>query len=177
MAKIKEVLIEKEEIAARIQELGREITAAYPPETQLLVVGILNGVVIFFADLVRCIDLPISFDFIKVSSYGGATESSGQISFELDLSESIKGRHVLLVEDIVDSGQTLQYLCRILQERQPASLRVCTLLDKVSRRKVDLHPDFCGFVVPDKFIIGFGMDFDQQFRQLPVVAVLDEDSI
>ncbi len=163
-------LIKEDEIARRVAELGREITADYAGK-QLTVVGILKGSFPFMADLIRHIDLPLSCDFIEVSTYAGGTSSSGVVRFNKDLSHPIEGRHVLLVEDIVDSGLTMTYLLRNLQTRRPASIGICTLLDKAEAREAEVPLDYVGFVIPRKFVIGYGLDFDERYRNLRFVGV------
>jgi hypoxanthine phosphoribosyltransferase len=156
-----------------VQELGDEVSAAYQGR-ELLLVGVLKGAVFFVADLMRRIDVPVEVDFMAVSSYGSATDSSGVVRILKDLDTPIEGRHVLIVEDIVDSGLTLQYLMRNLGARNPASLEVCALLTKPSRRKVDLPIKFVGFEIPDRFAIGYGLDHAERYRNLPYVAALGE---
>lgn len=165
-------LIGREALAARVVELGREVARDYAGRTPVLV-GVLKGAVVFLADLMRAIDGPVECDFIAVSSYGESTRSSGIVRLTKDLSASIEGRDVLVVEDIVDTGRTLAYLLRNLQTRQPRSLRVCTLLDKPSRRAVPVTLDYVGFAVPDRFVVGYGLDHAGLHRNLPYVAVLD----
>ncbi len=159
-------------IAHRVAELAREIDAAFPPGT-LHVVVVLRGAFVFAADLVRCLPRDLRCDFLGVRSYGAATESSGVVEITHDLREPIAGKQVLLVEDIVDTGLTLRHLLDLLAIRQPASLRVCTLLDKPTRRRVAVPVDFVGFEVPDRFVVGYGLDHDQRYRNLPFVAVIE----
>jgi hypoxanthine phosphoribosyltransferase len=166
-------LISAEEIAARVKGLGREIAARFP-ESALTVVGVLRGAFVFMADLVRTIPGDVRCDFLGVHSYGAATETSGVVQITSDLSLPVAGQHVLLVEDIVDTGLTLRYLLDILQTQGPASLHVCTLLNKPSRRRVEVPLDFVGFEIPDRFVVGYGLDADQKYRGLPYVAVIDE---
>ncbi|MEW6522268.1 MAG: hypoxanthine phosphoribosyltransferase [Bacillota bacterium] len=168
---VERVLIDQKTLTDRVGQLGAEISRDYQ-ETNLFVVGVLKGAMIFLADLTRCIDLPLSFDFVAVSSYGAGTSSSGAVRILKDLDVSVEGRHVLLVEDIVDSGLTLSYLRGLLLGRKPASLRVCTLLDKPSRRRVPVHLDYRGFEIPDAFVVGYGLDYNEQYRHLPYIAVL-----
>jgi hypoxanthine phosphoribosyltransferase len=170
---IGDVMVEAGELARRVQELGDEVSAAYQGR-ELLLVGVLKGAVFFVADLMRRIDVPVEVDFMAVSSYGSATDSSGVVRILKDLDTPIEGRHVLIVEDIVDSGLTLQYLMRNLGARNPASLEVCALLTKPSRRKVDLPIKFVGFEIPDRFAIGYGLDHAERYRNLPYVAALGE---
>ncbi|MEZ4240168.1 MAG: hypoxanthine phosphoribosyltransferase [Myxococcota bacterium] len=164
------VLIDAERIAARVRELGAELRAACPADAQLVVVGVLKGSFLFMADLVRAIDGPLSCEFLGVSSYVG-TESSGAVQITQDLRADVSGRHVLLVEDIVDTGLTLEYLRRTIQARNPASLRVVALLDKPSRRQVQVEVDLVGFEIPDLFVVGYGLDLDQLYRNLPYIGV------
>ena len=163
-------LVREQEIAQRVAELGREITADYAGQT-LTVVGILKGSFPFMADLIRHIDLPVTCDFLEVSTYAGGTSSSGVVRFNKDLSHPIEGRHVLLVEDIVDSGLTMTYLLRNLQTRKPASIKICTLLDKAEAREAEVPLDYVGFVIPTKFVIGYGLDYDERYRNMPYVGV------
>ncbi|MEQ1501691.1 MAG: hypoxanthine phosphoribosyltransferase, partial [Myxococcota bacterium] len=161
-----EVLLDARSIAARIAELGVEIRGWYPPEATITVVGVLKGSFLFMADLVRSIDGPVACEFLGVSSYEGEN-SSGAVQITHDLRADIAGKHVLLVEDIVDTGLTLEYLRRMLGARGPASLRVVALLDKPSRRKVPVEVDRVGFEIPDLFVVGYGLDLDQLYRNLP----------
>lgn len=165
------ILLNEEQIKKRVAELGSQISRDYHGES-LLVVGILKGAMIFLTDLVRNIDVPTFFDFMAVSSYGSSTTSSGAVRILKDLDRSIEGRHVLIVEDIVDTGLTLQYLVENIKSRGPASLKVCTLLDKPSRRKVEVHVDYNGFNIPDEFVIGYGLDYNERYRNLPYIAIL-----
>ena len=166
------VLIHSETIAARVKELGRMISADYGQE-EVLLVCVLRGAAIFAADLCRHISSDVVLDFIAVSSYGASTSSSGVVRFLKDLDESVEGRHVLVVEDIVDTGLTLKYLLENLRSRNPLSLKSCTLLDKTSRRLVPIVADYCGFAIEDRFVVGYGLDFDQKYRHLPDVCVLN----
>jgi hypoxanthine phosphoribosyltransferase len=166
-----EILVQPDALRERVRALGEEITAHYEGR-DLLLVGVLKGAIFFLADLMRHIDLPCEVDFMAVSSYGSATESSGVVRILKDLDVAIEGRDVLVVEDIVDSGLTLQYLMRNLGARGPASLEVCALLTKPERRKVELPVKWIGFEIPDKFVIGYGLDYAERYRNLPYVAVL-----
>jgi len=167
-----EILITEEELQTRVAELGQEISADYQ-DKDLRLVCILRGAVIFLSDLIRHITIPHEIDFMAVSSYGGTrTESSGVVRILMDLTTSIEGRNVLIVEDIVDTGLTLSYIIDNLKTRHPASLRVCVLLDKRERREVDVPLDYVGFVIPDKFVVGYGLDYDEKYRNLPFVGVL-----
>ncbi|MCL6501144.1 MAG: hypoxanthine phosphoribosyltransferase [Pirellulales bacterium] len=168
---IQEILLTEEQIAQKVDELGKRISEDYRGY-EILVVGILKGAVVFMADLIRHITVPLAIDFMAVSSYGKASESSGVVKILKDLDQSIEGRHVLLVEDIVDSGLTLKYMLDNLSTRKPASLKICTLLDKPSRRKTDVVPDYNGFAIPDKFVVGYGLDYGEQYRNLREIAVL-----
>jgi hypoxanthine phosphoribosyltransferase len=170
-----EVLIAEEDVRQKIAEIAARINHDYAGR-ELLVVGILRGAFIFMADLVRRLEMPVTVDFMSVSSYGSATVSSGVVRIVKDLNESVEGRHLLLVEDIIDTGLTLKYLLKNLADRHPASLKVCTLLDKPERRKVDLQPDYNGFSIPDHFVVGFGLDYDQQYRNLPGIYILQPDA-
>ena len=168
---IERVLFTEAELKARVAELGAQITADYQGKKPI-VISILRGSYIFMADLTRSIDLPITVDFMAVSSYGAGTSSSGQVRIVKDLSENIEGRDVLVVEDILDSGNTLSYLLEILKARHVASVRLCTLLDKPSRRVKDVHPDYVGYTVPDYFVVGYGLDYAEYYRNLPYIGVL-----
>jgi hypoxanthine phosphoribosyltransferase len=167
-----EVLVDAETLQRRVREMGEEISQAYRGK-ELLLVGVLKGAVFFVADVMRAIAVPVEVDFMAVSSYGSATDSSGVVRILKDLDMAIEGRDVLIVEDIVDSGLTLQYLMRSLRSRNPASLEVCALLTKPARRKVDLPIRFVGFEIPDRFAIGYGLDHAERYRNLPYVAALD----
>lgn len=171
---IQEVLFTEAELNERISELGEQITADYEGKS-LIVVGILKGSNIFTSDLVRKINLPLKMDFMAVSSYGSSTESTGVVKILKDLDRDIDGEHVLIVEDIVDSGLTLKYLKEILLTRNPASVRICTLLDKPARRKENIKPDYLGYEVPDEFIVGYGIDYAERYRNLPFVGILKRE--
>ncbi len=168
---VAEILIPADDLQARVQTLGAEISEAYQGQQPLLL-SVLKGSVIFLADLMRTITVPHAIDFMAVSSYGAATQSSGVVRILKDLDESIEGKDVLIVEDIIDSGHTLEYLRGLLLARNPASLRIVTLLSKPSRREVDVPVDWVGFDIPDKFVIGYGLDFDERYRDLPYIGVL-----
>jgi hypoxanthine phosphoribosyltransferase len=170
---IGETLVARDDLQARIAELGGQISRDYAGK-ELTLVGVLKGAVLFLADLMRQIDLPCEIDFMAVSSYGSQTDSSGVVRILKDLDAPIKDRHVLIVEDIIDSGLTLQYLIRNLNAREPASLRVCALLTKPERLRVDLSPHYVGFEIPDRFAIGYGLDYAQKYRNLDFVAALAE---
>ena len=168
---IQEILFTEEQLKNRVAEIARQIEADYSGQ-EIMFVGILRGSFVFLADLCREVKLPCTLDFMSVSSYGGGTTSSGQIQFIKDLSEDITGRNVIVVEDILDSGNTLSYLLNILEHRHPASVRLCALLDKPDRRTkpVDLH--YCGFTIPDAFVVGYGLDYAEKYRNLPYIGIL-----
>jgi hypoxanthine phosphoribosyltransferase len=170
---IGEVLIGSDELQRRVRELGAEISDDY--EDGVLLIGILKGAVLFLADLMRSLRVPCEIDFMAVSSYGSATDSSGVVRILKDLESSIEGRDVLIIEDIIDSGLTLHYLIRNLRARSPRTLEVCALLDKPERRRVDLPIRYVGFEIPDRYVIGYGLDYGQRFRNLEYVAVLADD--
>ncbi|MHB8243303.1 MAG: hypoxanthine phosphoribosyltransferase [Solirubrobacteraceae bacterium] len=166
-----EVLVSADDLQRRVVELGEQISRDYA-DRPLLLVGVLKGAVFFLSDLMRYIDIPVEVDFMAVASYGSATDSSGVVRILKDLDASIEGRDVLIVEDIVDSGLTLQYLMRNLGSRNPRTLEVCALLTKPERRKVDLPTRYVGFEIPDRFVVGYGLDYAERYRNLPFVAVL-----
>ena len=168
---IEKVLISEEELQKRIRALGEQISRDYDGE-ELVVICVLKGACVFFADLCRAISVHMKMDFMAISSYGDAQKTSGIVKINKDCDTSITGRHVLIVEDIMDSGYTLKYLVKLLNERQPASVRIACLLDKPSRREVDITPDYCGFTVPNEFVVGFGLDYCGLYRNLPYVGVL-----
>jgi len=167
-----EVLVSAEDLQRRVGELGEQISRDYSGRS-LLLVGVLKGAVFFLSDLMRFIDIPVEVDFMAVASYGSATDSSGVVRILKDLDAAIEGRDVLIVEDIVDSGLTLQYLLRNLGSRNPRSLEVCALLTKPARRKVDLPARYVGFEIPDRFVVGYGLDYAERHRNLPFVAALE----
>lgn len=169
------ILLSREKIAQRVAELAEEISLNYSNST-LLLICVLKGAVIFTSDLMRQLKIPVEIDFMAVSSYGADTSSSGVVRILKDLDQGIQDRHVLVVEDIVDTGLTLNYLCDNLTSRQPRSLKVVTLLDKPSRRKVRFEPDYCGFSIPDRFVVGYGLDFNEQYRSLADICILDNNS-
>ncbi len=173
---IAEVLITTEELQARIAELGAQISADYAGKDPLLV-GVLRGVFIFMADLVRVITIPISVDFIGITSYDSTSRTRGMVRFTKDLELYIENRHVLFVEDVIDTGLSLRYILRTLKTREPASLQVCTLFDKPRTRLFDLDVSYTGFMLPDKFVVGYGLDYDERYRNLPYVALLKEGII
>jgi hypoxanthine phosphoribosyltransferase len=172
-----ETLITSERLQARIAELGKQISADYEGK-DLLLVCILKGGVLFLTDLMRRITVPHAIDFMAVSSYGvGSRESTGAVRILMDLETDILGRNVLLVEDIIDSGHTLDYITRVLRARNPASLRICTLLDKAERREVQVTLDYVGFTIPNKFVFGYGLDLDEVYRNLPFIGVVKPGAI
>lgn len=171
--KVGEILVQPDELAHRVRELAEEISADYAGKNVLLI-GVLKGAVFFLADLMRQLDVDCEVDFMAVSSYGSSTDSSGVVRILKDLDSAIEDRHVLIVEDIVDSGLTLSYLFRMLRGRKPASLEVCALLTKPDRREVDMPIKYVGFEIPNKFAIGYGLDHAERYRNLPYVAVLSE---
>jgi hypoxanthine phosphoribosyltransferase len=171
-----EVLVDEEALAARVAELGAEVSADYQGR-DLLLIGVLKGAVFFMADLMRHVTVPCEVDFMAISSYGDATDSSGIVRILKDLDINIEGREVLVVEDIIDSGLTLSYLIRNLESREPASLEVCALLTKPSRREIDVRVRYVGFEIPNKFVVGYGLDYAERYRNLPYVGVLNEHLI
>jgi len=173
-AGVGEILIGEEELQARIRELGAEISVDYQGK-ELLLVGVLKGAVFFMADLMRAISVSCEIDFMAISSYGASTDSSGVVRILKDLDLNIDGRHVLVVEDIIDSGLTLSYLLRNLESREPASLEICALLTKPARREIDVPVRYIGFEIPNRFVIGYGLDFAERYRNLPYVGVLRDE--
>jgi hypoxanthine phosphoribosyltransferase len=169
-----EVLIETDALRGRIAELGAEISVDYAGR-DLLLIGVLKGAVFFMADLMRKLTIPCEVDFMAISSYGASTDSSGVVRILKDLDINIEGRHVLVVEDIIDSGLTLSYLMRNLESREPATLEVCALLTKPDRREIEVPVRYVGFEIPNRFVIGYGLDFGERYRNLPYVAVLSDD--
>jgi hypoxanthine phosphoribosyltransferase len=169
----KEILFSRDEIQKRVREIASQISQDYAGR-ELVVIGILKGAFVFMADLVREISVPCKVDFVRVASYGAGSESSGKVVMTKDIETSIKGRDILIVEDIVDSGLTLQYLVNWLQERSPHSLKICVFLDKRKRRKVSFEADYVGFTIDDGFVVGYGLDFDEQFRFLPDVYIIEQ---
>jgi hypoxanthine phosphoribosyltransferase len=167
------LLFSRDEIAAQVTRLGREISRDYAGR-EVLLVGVLKGSFLFFADLVRAVDTPTVIDFVRLASYGSETRSSGIVELRKDLELPIRGRDVIIVEDIVDSGQTLESLYHRLLLRDPASLRICTLIDKRSRREVDIEPDYVGITMDDGFIVGYGLDFDERYRNLPDIFLVEQ---
>jgi hypoxanthine phosphoribosyltransferase len=173
---LKEILIDSPALQARIAELGQQISADYGNGADLLLICVLKGGVVFLTDLMRHITVPHEIDFLAISSYGvGVRSSTGSVRIDMDLKSAVDGRHVLIIEDIIDSGHTLRFVMDVLLARQPASLKLCTLLDKASRRTVEIPVDYCGFEIEDKFVFGYGLDLDEKFRNLPFVGVVDLD--
>ena len=168
-------IVTQEQMRNRIRELGRQISADYAGK-DLVLVGVLKGAYAFFADLARAIRIPVRVDFIVVTSYGAGAKTSGKVKLVTELTEQIKNKDVLLIEDIVDSGLTVQYLMKALAKRKPKSIQVCTLLSKPDRRVVDVHVQYTGFKIPDQYVIGYGLDYQQKYRNLPYLAVLDQAS-
>lgn len=174
MLKITEKMITEEQLYQKVEELAKQIEKDYEGQS-LLVVGILKGASVFVSDLIRKIDLDVNIDFMSVSSYGSGTESSGTVKILKDLDVDIEGKNVLIVEDIIDSGLTLSNLVAALQTRNPKSLKICTLLDKPQRRTANIHVDYVGFVIEDKFIVGYGIDWAEKYRNLPYIGVVGEE--
>lgn len=174
MAERVEVLLSEEEVDKRIQEIGDQISKDYAGK-QVHLVCVLKGGCPFMCELAKRITVPVSFDFMAVSSYGSDTKSSGVVKIVKDLDESLKDKDVIVVEDIIDSGRTLSYLLEMLKDRGPASLRLCTLLDKPDRRVVNVNVDYTGFAIPDEFVVGYGLDYDQRYRNLPYIGVVKFD--
>ena len=175
-AGVGKVLIDEERLQERIRELGRELSQDYAGR-ELLLVGVLKGAVFFMADLMRNLSVPCEIDFMAISSYGAATDSSGVVRILKDLDINIEGRNVLVVEDIIDSGLTLSYLMRNLEAREPATLEVCALLTKPDRREIDVPVRYIGFEIPNRFVVGYGLDFAERYRNLPYVGVLDSELV
>jgi hypoxanthine phosphoribosyltransferase len=168
---VERILITSEEIGARVRELGQQITNDYAGQ-EILMIGVLRGAVIFMADLARSIKRPMDIDFMAITSYGLSTNSSGVVRIIKDLDEVVEGRHILIIEDIIDSGLTLNYLVDNIKSRKPASVRICTLLSKPDRRKVNVTVDYNGFIIPDHFVVGYGLDYAGKYRNLPFIGVL-----
>ena len=173
---VSKILIEEDAVANRVAELGAEVSSDYVGK-DLLLVGVLKGAVFFMADLMRQLSIPCEVDFMAISSYGASTDSSGVVRILKDLDINIEGRDVLVVEDIIDSGLTLSYLIRNLESRNPATLEVCALLTKPARREIEVDVRYTGFEIPNEFVIGYGLDFGERYRNLPYVAVLDPDAV
>lgn len=172
---IASILISSDQLQQRVAELGTQIAADYAESPDLLLVGVLKGSVMFLVDLARAIDLPLAIDFMAISSYGQSTVSSGVVRVLKDLDTDISGRHVLIIEDIIDSGLTIEYLTDQLQRRSPASLRICALLNKPERRTSNVTIDYLGFDIPNEFAVGYGLDYAERYRNLPYIGVLKED--
>lgn len=168
---IQEVLFTEEQLDRRVREIAAQIEKDYEGE-EIMLIGVLRGSFVFMADLSRRIDLPCTLDFMAVSSYGKGTSSSGQVQITKDLSSDITGKHIIVVEDILDSGNTLSYLLKLLEQRNPASIRLCTLLDKPERRVKEVKVDYSGFTIPDAFVVGYGLDYAEQYRNLPYIGIL-----
>lgn len=172
---IDRVLFSEADISRRVNELAGQISQDFGQQ-EVLVVGVLRGVVVFLADLLRALTVPVSLDFLAISSYGHSTDTSGVVRLLKDLDESITGRHLLLVEDIVATGLTLRYILKVLRARGPASLRVCTLLDRPSHRLAPVEPDYVGFTIPSVFVVGYGLDYRERYRNLPYIALFSPPS-
>ena len=168
---VERILITSEEIGARVRELGQQITNDYAGQ-EILMIGVLRGAVIFMADLARSIKRPMDIDFMAITSYGLSTNSSGVVRIIKDLDEVVEGRHILIIEDIIDSGLTLNYLVDNIKSRKSASVRICTLLSKPDRRKVNVTVDYNGFIIPDHFVVGYGLDYAGKYRNLPFIGIL-----
>jgi len=171
MAERIDVMLSEEEVVGRIKELGEQISKDYEGK-EILLICILKGASFFACDLAKRITVPVMIDFMKVSSYGSGTVSTGDVKIIQDLSDSIEGKNVIIVEDIIDSGNTLNSLPKVLMQRNPASIRLCTLLDKPSRREVEVKVDYVGFKIPDDFVVGYGLDYDQKYRNLPYIGTV-----
>ncbi len=171
---IDRVFFSGEELQQKVREIGAQITRDYEGRDPLFV-GVLKGSFVFMADLMRAVDLYCDIDFMAVSSYGSGTTTTGAVKINKDLSYSVEGRHIILIEDILDSGVTLSYLKKYIEARKPASVRICTLLDKPARRRADIHADYVGFECPDAFIVGYGLDYAERYRNLPYIGVLKSE--
>ena len=169
------VMIPENEVDARIQEIGEQISKDYASE-EVHLICVLRGGSFFMCELAKRISVPVTLDFMSVSSYGMDTKSSGVVKIVKDLDDSIKGKNVIVVEDVVDSGRTLSYLLEMLKKRGPKSMRLCTLLDKPERRVVDVHVDYTGFEIPDEFVVGYGLDYAQKYRNLPYIGIVELDA-
>ena len=168
---VEKVLLSEEQLSQKIAELGEEISKDYQGK-EIVAICVLKGAILFMADLARAVKVPMALDFMAVSSYGNGTSTSGTVRILKDLDNSIEGKHVLVVEDIIDSGVTLKYLLKNLKSRKPASIKLCTLLNKPERRRVDVDIDYCGFTVPDYFLVGYGLDYAEKYRNLPFIGIL-----
>lgn len=171
MQDIERILVSEEEIHARVKEVGAQLSADYAGKKPIFV-GVLKGVVPFFAEMMRAVQIPCQMDFMSVTSFEGGTESTGKLTFRKDIDHNIEGRHVVILEDILDSGSTLKYIKELFLKRNPASVKICTLLDKPSGRKVEIEPDYACFTIPGAFVVGFGLDYEDYYRNLPFVGVL-----
>lgn len=168
---IQRVLVTEEQLKARIEELGKELAAEYADKNPIFV-GVLKGVIVFFADMIRAVPIKSEIDFLAVSSYGAGTETSGSIVLHKDLKGDITGRHIVILEDIIDTGLTLAWVKEHLLSRSPASLKICALLDKPERRKTELTADYVGFTIPNEFVVGYGLDYNEHYRNLPYIGIL-----
>ena len=168
---IQEVLFSEEQLKKRVEEIGKQIQQDYAGK-EIMLIAVLRGSFVFMADLCRAIDLPCTLDFMSVSSYGKGTSSSGQVQITKDLSSDISGKHIIVVEDILDSGNTLSYLLKLLEQRNPASIRLCTLLDKPDRRVKQVEVHYTGFSIPDAFVVGYGLDYAEKYRNMPYIGIL-----
>ena len=168
---VEKVLLSEQQLTKRIAELGEEITKEYKGK-EIVAICVLKGAILFMADLARAVKVPMALDFMAVSSYGNGTTTSGTVRILKDLDNNIEGKHVLVVEDIIDSGVTLKYLLKNLKSRKPASIKLCTLLNKPERRRVEVDIDYCGFTVPDYFLVGYGLDYAEKYRNLPFIGIL-----
>ena len=168
---IQEVLFSQQQLEERVDQIAQEITRDYAGK-EIVLISVLRGSFVFMADLCRRIDLPCTIDFMSVSSYGSGTSSTGQVQITKDLSGDISGKHILVVEDILDSGNTLSYLLKLLEQRKPASIRLCTLLDKPERRVLPVDVHYSGFTIPDAFVVGYGLDYAEHYRNLPYIGIL-----
>jgi hypoxanthine phosphoribosyltransferase len=173
---VERILISEEEINQKVKELGEKLSHDYK-DKDVLFICVLKGAIMFMSDLSKAMSIPIEMDFMAVSSYGASTKSSGIVKIIKDLDASIEDRHVVVIEDIIDTGLTLSYLIKILQNRKPASLKICTLLDKPARRTVDIKPDYSGFVIEDHFVVGYGLDYDEKYRNIPYIFIPKSDII
>ena len=171
---LEKILISKEEIAKRVNELAKQLDNDYKGKKPLFI-ATLKGSIMFYADLLRAMTIPVELDFMATSSYGNKTKSSGEVRIVKDLDRTIEGRHIVIIEDIVDSGYTLSYLKRILLSRHPASLKICTLLDKFERREVAMEPDYKGFDIGNEFVVGYGLDYAEKYRNLPEIGILKKE--
>ena len=168
---VEKVLLSEEQLSQKIAELGEEISKDYQGK-EIVAICVLKGAILFMADLARAVKVPMALDFMAVSSYGNGTSTSGTVRILKDVDNSIEGKHVLVVEDIIDSGVTLKYLLKNLKSRKPASIKLCTLLNKPERRRVEVDIDYCGFTVPDYFLVGYGLDYAEKYRNLPFIGIL-----